>query len=213
MHFFSFFRFFFNFHSKIDNRKGSLFIQPESFECETFVNGELIQDQRQIYHGDRIVIGGLHYFRVSNPDCPKRSQNEIVDYQTAHQEVLREQEKRLRLELLAEKRAAIQQIEEERTQNELNYNEKVAQLELEQFKYKCSQELMDIEKEIMARDQKNESIFEYKPFESDLLEQIRRTMEKPSEESLHETQLKVFPRIIRLNYPKLIFHVYNLLQP
>lgn len=177
--------------SQIDNRKGSLFIRPDSEDSETFVNGELIKAERQIFHGDRIVLGGLHYFRVSNPDCPKSGQIDVVDYQTAHQEVLREQEKRLRLELLAEKRAAFERIEEERTKNELNYNEKVAQLELEQFKYKCSQELMDIEKEIMARDQKNESVYEYKPFESNLLEQIRRTMEHPSEESLHETLLKV----------------------
>lgn len=177
--------------SQIDNRKGSLFIQPESDECETFVNGELIQGGRQIYHGDRIVIGGRHYFRVSNPDCPKRSEIDIVDYHTAHQEYLCKQEEILRSKLLAEKRAAIRQIEEERTKNELSYNEKIAKFELEQFKYKCSQELMTIEQEIMARDQIDDDAYEYKPFESNLLEEIRRAMERPSEESLHETQLMV----------------------
>lgn len=137
------------------------------------------------------MIGGSHYFRVSNPNCSKRSQIDVVDYHTAHQEILQEQEKRLRLELLAEKKAAIQEIEEERAKNELSYNEKLARLELEQFKYKCSQELIDVEKEILARNQIDESVFEYRPSQSNLSEKIRRIMQHPTEEGLHETQLKV----------------------
>lgn len=160
-------------------------------DCETFLNGELICNERQIYHGDRIVIGGSHYFRVSNPQCSYRAQTDVVDFQTAHQEILREQEKRLRLELMAEQEAAIRQIEEERTKHELSYNEKVAQLELEQFRYKCSKELIDAEKEILARNQEEESAFEYRPFESDLCEKIKRMMERPTEEGMHETQLMV----------------------
>lgn len=160
-------------------------------ECETFVNGELIHNERQIYHGDRIVIGGSHYFRVSNPECSRRAQTDIVDYQTAHQEILREQEKRLRRELMAEQAAAFRQIEEERTKHELSYNEKVAQLELEQFRYKCSKELIDAEKEVLARNHQDESIFEYRPFESDLCEKIKKIMERPTEEGMHETQVMV----------------------
>lgn len=159
-------------------------------ECETFVNGELIDGERQIYHGDRIVIGGSHYFRISNPQCSRRAQTDVVDYQTAHQEILREQEKRLRLELMAEQRAAIRQIEEERTKHELSYNEKVAQLELEQFRYKCSKEMIEAEKEVLARNHEEEA-FEYRPFESNLCEKIKRIMERPTEEGMHETQLMV----------------------
>lgn len=151
----------------------------------------MIEGQRQIYHGDRVVIGGSHYFRISNPNCPNRSITSVVDYQSAHQEVLKEQEKRLRQELMVEKQAAIQQIEEQRTRNELSYNEKVAKLELEQFHFKCTQEMINAEKELLARNQLDESHFEYKPFESNLMDQIRRIMEHPTEEGLHETQLKV----------------------
>lgn len=178
-------------YSQIDNRRGKLHIRPDMDDCETFVNGELIDGERQIYHGDRIVIGGSHYFRVSNPECSRRAQTEIVDYQTAHQEILREQEKRLRFELMAEQQAAIRKIEEERTEHELNYNEKLAQLELEQFRYMCSKELIDAEKEVLARNQMDESMFEYRPFESDLCERIKRIMERPTEEGMHETQLMV----------------------
>lgn len=155
------------------------------------MNGELIHSERQIYHGDRIVIGGSHYFRVSNPECSRRSLTDVVDYQTAHQEILRAQEKRLRQELMAEQQQAIRQIEEERTKHELNYNEKVAQLELEQFRYKCSKELIDAEKEVLARNNEAEAEYVYRPFESDLCEKIKRMMERPTEEGMHENQLMV----------------------
>lgn len=160
-------------------------------DCETFVNGQLIDGERQIYHGDRIVIGGSHYFRLSNPKCSQRTKSDIVDYETAHQEIMREQEKRLRLELMVEQQAAIRKIEEERTQHELSYNEKLAQLELEKFRYMCSKEMIDAEKEVLARNQLDESVFEYRPFESDLCERIKRIMERPTEEGMHENQLMV----------------------
>lgn len=179
------------FPSQIENKRGKLYIRPDSDECETFVNGELITCERQIYHGDRVVIGGSHYFRISNPECPKRSLSMAVDYQTAHQEVLKEQEKRLRQELMAETQAAFQQIEDQKARNELSFKEKVAKLELEQFRVKCTQELVNAEKDAMARNQMDESMFEYKPFQSDLMERIRRIMEHPTDEGLHETQLKV----------------------
>lgn len=160
-------------------------------DCETYVNGELIDDERQIYHGDRIVIGGSHYFRISNPMCSRQAQTEVVDYQTAHQEILREQEKRLRRELMFEQQAAIRKIEEERIKHELSYNEKLAQLELEQFRFKCSTELVEAEKNVYERNEMNDSIFEYKPFESNLCEKIKQILERPTEEGMHETQLMV----------------------
>lgn len=115
----------------------------------------------------------------------------MVDYETAHQEVRREQEKRLRMELMVEQQAAIRKIEDERTKHELSYNEKLAQLELEKFRYMCSKEMIDAEKEVLARNQLDESAFEYRPFESDLCERIKRIMERPTEEGMHENQLLV----------------------
>lgn len=177
-----------SFNSQIENKRGKLFIRPECDEFETFVNGDLVTAERQIYHGDRVVIGGSHYFRVSNPDCPKRKNSSIVDYQSAHQELLKEQEKRLRMELMAEKEAALLQIEEEKVRNELNYQEKLAKLECDQFRVKCSQEMLDGEREMLAKRQLNESMSEYNSFE--WMDRIRK-MEYPTEEGLYETQLKV----------------------
>lgn len=63
--------------SSIENRRGDLFIEPQNEEFETFVNGEAIAERTQIFNGDRVVIGGSHYFRVSNPHCKQRK-NETV---------------------------------------------------------------------------------------------------------------------------------------
>lgn len=37
----------------------------------------MVYDKIQLFHGDRLVIGGSHYFRISNPDCPNRSKNMV----------------------------------------------------------------------------------------------------------------------------------------
>lgn len=179
---------YFHSNSSIENNKGLLFIKSESYDFETFVNGEVLEHQRQIFHGDRVVIGGSHYFRISNPTCPQRNKNPVVDYHLAHQEILKEQEKRLRDELNAEKEAALLQIEEERSKNEGYFKEKIAKLEIEQFKFNCMKEIMESEKEALKKKQPLDTSFQYNPPQSNLSEQIERWH---PEQSLHETQIKV----------------------
>ncbi|XP_062548510.1 kinesin-like protein KIF14 [Armigeres subalbatus] len=182
-------------HCSIENRNGKLYLSPEDADqYETFVNGELVRERRQLWHNDRVVIGGSHYFRVSNPLCPNRSKQIIVDFQSAHQEILREQENRLRRELDAEKQAAISRIEAERIDHERQYEERLASLELEKFKYKCRQELLETEKEAMLKqstDEEGDTTLQFIPFQSNLADEIRKIMERPSEESLHQIQLMV----------------------
>lgn len=121
----------------------------------------------------------------------------------AHQEILRQQEQRLREQLAAEKAAAFEQIEEERMANEKRYSEKMATLEMEKFRYKCSKEILDTEKKAMLDAEiKTEPLPEYRPYQSNLLDEIRRIMQHPSEDCLHQTQLKVnFSFIFRLKEP------------
>lgn len=109
----------------------------------------------------------------------------------AHQEILRQQENRLREQLDIEKAAALTQIEEERAANERKYTQKMATLEMEKFQYKCSKEILDTEKKALEQQMKAEPAFEYRPYQSNLLEEIRRIMQHPSDECLHQTQLKV----------------------
>lgn len=108
--------------------------------------------------------------------------------------MLRQQELRLRDQLDAEKNAAMRLIEDERAANERQYTEKMANLELEQFRYKCSKEMLETEKRVLEEEQQQQKVeprFEYKPYESKLLDEIKRIMAHPSEESLHQIQLKV----------------------
>lgn len=57
------------YYSSIDNLNGKLFVTPENSDFETYLNGELINSKKEMFHGDRLVIGGFHFFRVSNPFC------------------------------------------------------------------------------------------------------------------------------------------------
>lgn len=145
------------------------------------------------------------YFLFFNQSCVTYSTKPIssikitiffsqIDFQIAHQEILRQQENRLREQLDAEKTAALRQIEEERVANERMYTEKMANLEMEKFRYKCSKEMLDQEKQALEQQMKMEPAFEYRPYQSNLSEEIRRIMERPSEECLHQTQLKVNKR-------------------
>ncbi|KAH8273803.1 hypothetical protein KR044_000716 [Drosophila immigrans] len=177
-------------------RSGKLFVSPGSEDFETYVNGELLAERRQLFHGDRLVIGGSHYFRISNPFCSQRGKAEklLVDFQLAHQEVLQKQEQQLRCELEAEKRAALTRIEQERVQHARDFEERLQCLELEQFKYKCNSEMLETERQALAQQLQTPSRMtsvSTPAQKSTLLEDIQRIMLNPSEESLHKTQLMV----------------------
>ncbi|XP_002021733.2 kinesin-like protein KIF14 [Drosophila persimilis] len=180
-------------------RSGKLYVIPGSEDFETYVNGELVAERRQLFHGDRLVIGGSHYFRISNPFCTHRAKtDQLVDYQLAHQEILQKQEQQLRSELEAEKLAALTRIEQERAQHARDYEERLQCLELEQFKYQCNSEMLETERQVLAQAQKEqqtplkEEVGVSTPAQkSNLLEDIQRIMLNPSEESLHKTQLMV----------------------
>lgn len=102
----------------------------------------------------------------------------------------------MREQLDAEKEAALCRIEEERAANERVYAEKMANLELEKFRYICSKEMLETEKKAMQDNQAIEPKFEYHPpHQSKLLDEIKRIMQHPSDECLHQTQLMV--RIIK----------------
>ncbi|XP_034098065.2 kinesin-like protein KIF14 [Drosophila albomicans] len=184
-------------HCSIEHeRSGKLFVSPGSEDFETYVNGELLGERRQLFHGDRLVIGGSHYFRISNPFCSQRGKAEqlLVDFQLAHQEVLQKQEQQLRCELEAEKRAALTRIEQERVQHARDFEERLQCLELEQFKYKCNSEMLETERQALAQQLQTPSrvaSVSTPAQKSTLLEDIQRIMLNPSEESLHKTQLMV----------------------
>lgn len=189
--------------SVIENEGRKLYIQPIAEDFETFINGELIQDRRRMYDGDRLVIGGSHYFRVANLNCEKRQERPVtgdnvpVDFQWAHQEIMAQQERKLREELETEKQVALQQIRAHQKAAEVEFEERLQSLEMEKFQIKSAKELLESEVAIYKRQNKRDgdelmSNGVYKSsYQSTLLEDIQRMMARPTKESLHQIQMKV----------------------
>ncbi|XP_029286383.1 LOW QUALITY PROTEIN: kinesin-like protein KIF14 [Cottoperca gobio] len=53
-------------HCVITNFQGTVGITPME-NGKTFVNGNLICDSTVLHHGDRVILGGDHYFRFNHP--------------------------------------------------------------------------------------------------------------------------------------------------
>ncbi|KAL1023324.1 hypothetical protein UPYG_G00039250 [Umbra pygmaea] len=53
-------------HCVISNVNGEVSITPME-NAKTFVNGNLITEMTVLHHGDRVILGGDHYFRFNHP--------------------------------------------------------------------------------------------------------------------------------------------------
>lgn len=80
----------------------SFYLEQLDENYETFLNGEVIKNSQRylLNHGDRIIVGGSHFFRFNNPKMAKSSTSanssinsnfEFKDYQFAKNEVERKQ--------------------------------------------------------------------------------------------------------------------------
>ncbi|KAL6422349.1 hypothetical protein ACFW04_010595 [Cataglyphis niger] len=105
----------------IENKGGKLILTPE-MDGDTYVNGQIITGKIILKHGDRLVIGGNHYFKVLNPYdelCNVKLSTQAIDFEFAYQEILRVQEERLRAELEESKQKAIKELENAKREVEL----------------------------------------------------------------------------------------------
>ncbi|XP_070157027.1 kinesin-like protein KIF14 isoform X1 [Polyergus mexicanus] len=108
-------------HCSIENKGGKLILTPE-MDGDTYVNGQIITGKIMLKHGDRLVIGGNHYFKVLNPynePCNAKLSTQAIDFEFAYQEILRVQEERLRAELEESKQKAIKELENAKREVEL----------------------------------------------------------------------------------------------
>lgn len=56
---------------------------------------QIVTGKMILKHGDRLIIGGNHYFKVLNPhDDESSSVKQVIDFDFAHQEILRVQEQK-----------------------------------------------------------------------------------------------------------------------
>nr|XP_002127045.1 kinesin-like protein KIF14 [Ciona intestinalis] len=106
-------------HCKITNTNEKVSIQPIA-DARTYVNGELITNPVTLHHGDRVVIGGEHFFRLNNPieiksGMKKRGSGERKDFEFAKSELIQIQNDRMQAEMeeaqLRSKREMLREIE------------------------------------------------------------------------------------------------------
>ncbi|XP_046414438.1 kinesin-like protein KIF14 isoform X3 [Neodiprion fabricii] len=182
----------------IENNNGKLTLSPE-MEGDTYVNGQVVTGKVYLKNGDRLVIGGNHYFRVCNPlDEQGRGQisAQPVDFEFAHQEILKIQQEKLRAELEESKQKVIKELENAKREVEMQlgsqkstYEEQLQMLgsSLEQQKKALAEvnrrkHELELEKELLASEvetnnrirqiQSEEEKFNISPYRSNFLQEL-----------------------------------------
>nr|XP_005997779.2 PREDICTED: kinesin-like protein KIF14 isoform X2 [Latimeria chalumnae] len=138
-------------HCTIRNLNGIVSITPVG-DAKTYVNGNLISESTTLHHGDRVILGGDHYFRFNHPievqegkrpSCGAGLSSEgPKDFEFAKNELLTAQKAKLEAEIeearLKAKEEMIQgiQVAKEMAQRELScqktiYENKIKELEVE----------------------------------------------------------------------------------
>ncbi|XP_074655723.1 kinesin-like protein KIF14, partial [Tubulanus polymorphus] len=120
---------------------GHVYISPIE-DAPTYVNGDAITEKIPLHHGDRVILGGDHYFRFNHPiesqnkhTTSTTSHHQPRDFDYAKRELIKAQNARMQLEIekmKAEMEKKLlesqQEAEEELTVQRHTYEEKVAQL-------------------------------------------------------------------------------------
>ncbi|NWU08850.1 KIF14 protein, partial [Cephalopterus ornatus] len=138
-------------HCVIKNALGQVSIIPLR-EAKTYVNGKCILDPTVLHHGDRVILGGDHYFRFNHPaevqkvktpssgttclhDGPKDfefAKNELLIAQRTHLESeIEEARLKAKEEMMQSVQIAKEMVQQELTSQKEAYESKIKSLEAE----------------------------------------------------------------------------------
>ncbi|OWK57971.1 Kinesin-like protein KIF14 [Lonchura striata] len=138
-------------HCVIKNTVGKVSIIPLR-EAKTYVNGKCILDPTILHHGDRVILGGDHYFRFNHPaevqkvktpscgtsslhDSPKDfefAKNELLIAQRAQLESeIEEARLKAKEEMMQSVQIAKEMVQQELTSQKEVYESKIKSLEAE----------------------------------------------------------------------------------
>ncbi|NXK98535.1 KIF14 protein, partial [Formicarius rufipectus] len=138
-------------HCVIKNAVGTVSIIPLR-EAKTYVNGRCILDPTVLHHGDRVILGGDHYFRFNHPaevqkvktpfcgttclhDGPKDfefAKNELLVAQRTHLESeIEEARLKAKEEMMQSVQIAKEMVQQELTSQKEVYESKIKSLEAE----------------------------------------------------------------------------------
>ncbi|NWX14832.1 KIF14 protein, partial [Aegotheles bennettii] len=138
-------------HCVIKNTVGKVSIIPLG-EAKTYVNGKCILDPTVLHHGDRVILGGDHYFRFNHPvevqevkrpscgnmllhDGPKDfefAKNELLTAQrTQLESEIEEARLKAKEEMMQSVQIAKEMVQQELTSQKEAYESKIKSLEAE----------------------------------------------------------------------------------
>ncbi|KAL6108096.1 kif14 [Pungitius sinensis] len=138
-------------HCVIMNTQGTVSLTPTD-NAKTFVNGNLIFESTVLHHGDRVILGGDHYFRFNHPaevqsgkrvSCWTGAGDGHKDFEFAKNELLAAQ----RAQLEAEIEEAHLKAKEEMMQG-IQVAKEVAQKELSDQKLLYEDRIRALEREL-----------------------------------------------------------------
>lgn len=145
-------------HCTITNSDGTVSIIPAG-EAKTYVNGKLISEPTVLHHGDRVILGGDHYFRFNHPvevqkrEQPPSRENPVSkgpeDFELARNDLLMAQ----RLQLEAEIKEAEVRAKEEMMQG-IQIVKEMAQQELSSQKAAYESKIKVLEAELKEESQR-----------------------------------------------------------
>ncbi|XP_069122057.1 kinesin-like protein KIF14 isoform X2 [Argopecten irradians] len=103
-------------HCIINNVDSVVTVTPIG-DAPTYVNGNSISEPSILHHGDRVILGGDHYFRFNHPkevtNKVPANNHEMRDFDFARQELIQVQEARLQAELEEARRQAQEEMMQE----------------------------------------------------------------------------------------------------
>ncbi|GAB6021914.1 Kinesin protein 1B [Chamberlinius hualienensis] len=101
-------------HCVIKNQRGGVFVVPCE-KAQTYINGHQIITETKLLHGDRLILGGQHYFRFIDPTEKENKSNhkDVEDYFYAQNEFLKIQDERIKEDLAKEREKIRQEMLEE----------------------------------------------------------------------------------------------------
>ncbi|KAG7327749.1 hypothetical protein KOW79_009355 [Hemibagrus wyckioides] len=146
-------------HCVISNVNGSISITPME-NAKTFVNGNLVSETTILHHGDRVILGGDHYFRFNHPaevqsgkrvSCWSNGDGQ-KDFEFAKNELLSAQ----RAQLEAEIEDARLKAKEEMIQG-IQVAREMAQKELSDQKLQYENRIKILEKELEEENEKKQA--------------------------------------------------------
>ncbi|XP_051866726.1 LOW QUALITY PROTEIN: kinesin-like protein KIF14 [Pristis pectinata] len=165
-------------HCVIHSLKGAVSIAPIG-DANTYVNGHLITESMVLHHGDRVILGGDHYFKFNHPlevqsgqrassgnallgDAPKDfefARNELLQAQRARLEVeIEEARLQAKQEMMQGIQIAKQMAQEELSSQKSLYENKIRELEKElvnESRKKKEIELQNVKKQLQKEMQAN----------------------------------------------------------